>query len=114
MLHTPSTLGAVLHYHAQLFPPRPDDRSLLQFPLTHIGGLVMFVLLPIRWGASTVYMDGFDPALAIDLIERHRVTSAGGPPAILQGMFAAPNYAPGEAAHACAAPAPAPPTSRRS
>ena len=94
VLHTPSTLGAVLHYHAQLFPPQPDDRGLLQFPLTHIGGLVMFVLMPIRWGASTVYMDGFDPALAIDLIERHRVTSAGGPPAILQGMFAAPNYAP--------------------
>ena len=43
VLHTPSTLGAVLHYQAQLFPPSPDDRSLLQFPLTHIGGLVMFV-----------------------------------------------------------------------
>ncbi len=54
----------------------------------------MFVMQPIRWGTSTVYMDGFDPALAIDLIERHAVTSAGGPPAILQGMFAAPNFAP--------------------
>ena len=52
VLHTPSTLGAVLHYHAQLFPPSPDDRSLLQFPLTHIGGLVMFVMLPLRWGSS--------------------------------------------------------------
>ena len=94
VLHTPSTLGAVLHYQALLFPPSPDDRSLLQFPLTHIGGLVMFVLQPMRWGSSTVYMDGFDPELAIDLIERHAVTSAGGPPAILQGMFAAKNYAP--------------------
>lgn len=94
VLHTPSTLGAVAHYHAQLFPPRPDDRSLLQFPLTHIGGLVMFVLVPVRWGASTVWMESFDPALAIDLIARHAVTSAGGPPAILQGMFAAPNFAP--------------------
>jgi acyl-CoA synthetase (AMP-forming)/AMP-acid ligase II len=94
VLHTPSTLGAVAHYHAQLFPPRPDDCSLLQFPLTHIGGLLMFVLLPLRWGARTVYMESFDPALAIDLIERHAVTSAGGPPAILQGMFTAPNYAP--------------------
>lgn len=94
VLHTSSTLGAIVNYHAALFPPRPDDRSLLQFPLTHIGGLVMFVLVPVRWGASTVWMEGFDPALAIDLIERHAVTSAGGPPAILQGMFAAPNYAP--------------------
>ena len=53
----------------------------------------------MRWGTSAVYMETFDPALAIDLIERHRVTSAGGPPAILQSMFAAPNFAPREAAH---------------
>jgi cyclohexanecarboxylate-CoA ligase len=94
VLHTPSTLGAVLRYQAQLFPPSPDDRSLLQFPLTHIGGLVMFVMQPIRWGSSTVYMEAYDPELAIDLIARHAVTSAGGPPAILQGMFAAKSYAP--------------------
>jgi cyclohexanecarboxylate-CoA ligase len=66
----------------------------LQFPLTHIGGLVMFVMQPLRWGTSTVYMDGFDPELAVDLIERYAVTSAGGPPAILQAMFAAPNCSP--------------------
>lgn len=94
VLHTPATLGAVLHCQAQLFPPQPNDRSLLQFPLTHIGGLVMFVMQPLRWGTSTVYMDGFDPELAVDLIERHAVTSAGGPPAILQAMFAAPNCSP--------------------
>jgi cyclohexanecarboxylate-CoA ligase len=93
VLHTASTLGAVVHAQAQIFPPSPADRSLLQFPLTHIGGVVMFVLQPLRNGSSTVYMDTFDPALAIDLIERWGVTSAGGPPAILQAMFAAPNYA---------------------
>jgi cyclohexanecarboxylate-CoA ligase len=93
VLHTPSTLGAVVHCQAAMFHPTASDRSLLQFPLTHIGGLVMFVLQPLRWGSSSVYMDGFDPGLAIDLIERHAVTSAGGPPAILQGMFAAPNFA---------------------
>jgi cyclohexanecarboxylate-CoA ligase len=93
VLHTPSTIGAILHYHAEIFPPQPDDRSLLQFPITHIGGLVMFVWMPIRWGSSVVYMETFDPPLALDLVERHRVTSAGGPPAILQSMFAAPNFA---------------------
>src|SRR5204863_7428079 len=36
----------------------------------------------------------FDPELAVDMIERHRVTSAGGPPAVLQAMFAAPNFSP--------------------
>jgi len=94
VLHTASTLGGLLRAQAEVFPPQADDRSLLQFPLTHIGGLVMFVMQPVRNGTSTVYMDGFDPALAIDLIARHRVTSAGGPPAILQAMFAAPNCTP--------------------
>jgi cyclohexanecarboxylate-CoA ligase len=94
VLHTPATLGAVLHCQAQLFRQSPEDRSLLQFPLTHIGGVAMFIMQPLRWGSSTVYMDSFDPELAIDLIERHGVTSAGGPPAILQAMFAAPNCTP--------------------
>ena len=35
-------------------PPSPDDVSLLQFPLTHIGGIVMFVMLPLRSGSSVV------------------------------------------------------------
>jgi cyclohexanecarboxylate-CoA ligase len=92
VLHTPSTLGAVRHVYAAMFGASPDDRGLLQFPLTHIGGLVMFVLIPIANGSSVVFMDGFDPPLAVDLIERHRVTSAGGPPAVMQGIFAAPNF----------------------
>jgi len=94
VLHTPSTLGAIIRYHAELIRPSADDRSILQFPLPHIGGLVLFVMLPIAHGSSTVFVDGFDPALAVDLIARHRVTSAGGPPAILQAMFAAPNFSP--------------------
>jgi cyclohexanecarboxylate-CoA ligase len=94
VLHTPSTLGAVHHFHAAMFGTSADERGLLQFPLAHIGGLVMFGLIPIANGASVVFMDGFDPALAVDLVERHQVTAAGGPPAVLQAMFAAPNFSP--------------------
>lgn len=94
VLHTPSTLGSVMHYHAEIFGTGGDDVSLLQFPLTHIGGLLMYVMLPIARGTHVVYMDGYDPALAVDLIERLGITTAGGPPAILQGMFAAANFTP--------------------
>src|SRR5437867_232282 len=90
--HTPSTLGAVIRFQAELLHPSPDDRSLLQFPLPHLGGPVMFVMLPVAHGSSTVFMESFDPELAVDLIERHRITSAGGPPAVLQAMFAAKNF----------------------
>jgi cyclohexanecarboxylate-CoA ligase len=94
VLHTPSTLGAIVRFHAELMHPTPDDRSILQFPLPHIGGLVMFVMLPTAHGSSTVFMDGFDPELALDVIEAEQVTSAGGPPAVLQAMFAAKNFSP--------------------
>jgi len=96
VLHTPSTLGAVPHFHAAMFGAAADERALLQFPLTHIGGLLMFALVPIANGTSVVFMDGFDPALAVDLVERHHVTSAGGPPAVIQAMFAAPNFSTGK------------------
>jgi cyclohexanecarboxylate-CoA ligase len=92
VLHTPSTLGSIVRFHAEIHLPSPEDRSLLQFPLTHVGGIVMFVMLPIAHGSSTVFMDGFDPALALELIERYQITGAGGPPAIIQAMFAAPNF----------------------
>ncbi|TMB45716.1 MAG: cyclohexanecarboxylate-CoA ligase [Deltaproteobacteria bacterium] len=92
VLHTPSTLGAVNHFHAKLFPPSPADRTLLQFPLTHIGGILLFVMHQLRCGSSAVFMETYDPELAIELIARHAVTAAGGPPAVLQGMLGAPNF----------------------
>ena len=92
VLHTSSTLGGLVHAHRLLLHPGPDDRTLLQFPLTHIGGVTMYVLLQVVHGSSVVAMETFDPALAVDLVERHAVTGAGGPPAILQAMLAAPNF----------------------
>jgi cyclohexanecarboxylate-CoA ligase len=60
----------------------------------HMGGIGMFIRAQLQHGTSTVFMDTFDPALAIDLVERWQVTGAGGPPAILQAMMAAPNFSP--------------------
>ncbi len=94
VLHTPSTLGATLAGQAKLFPPDPTTRSLISFPLMHIGGILMFVQQQILHGSSTVFMEQFDPELCVELIERHGVTSAGGPPAVLQALFAARNFSP--------------------
>lgn len=92
VLHTPSTLGGLIGAHARAFACTPQDRGLMQFPFPHIGGITMFGLLPATHGSSAVLMDGFDPELAVDLIDEYQVTSAGGPPAVLQAMFAAPNF----------------------
>jgi cyclohexanecarboxylate-CoA ligase len=93
VLHTASTLEGLNTAQRAVFGATLDDRGLLQFPLMHIGGMAMFVRSQLRNGTSVVIMDAFDPALSLDLIERWRVTSAGGPPAILQAMMTAPNFA---------------------
>jgi cyclohexanecarboxylate-CoA ligase len=90
VLHTSSTLGGLNAAQRAVFGNSPEDRGLLQFPLMHIGGVAMFVRAQLQHGTSTVFMETFDPALALDLIERWQVTGAGGPPAILQAMMAAP------------------------
>jgi cyclohexanecarboxylate-CoA ligase len=94
VLHTPSTLGSVVGCHAKLLHPTRDDCGILQFPLTHVGGVVLYALMPARWGCRAVYVEQFDPELAVDLIERHGVTVAGGPPALMQAMLGAPNARP--------------------
>jgi len=94
VLHTSSTLGSFARANAETGGASENDVSLLQFPLTHIGGVVAFVLLPILVGSACVYLDAWDPETAIDLIERERVTGAGGPPAILQGILAAKGFRP--------------------
>jgi cyclohexanecarboxylate-CoA ligase len=94
VLHTPSTLGAVVRAHAALFQPGPADRSLLQFPITHIGGIVMFLMIQLASGGAIVALEEWDPALAVELIAAHGVTGAGGPPAVLLGMFGVPGCTP--------------------
>jgi acyl-CoA synthetase (AMP-forming)/AMP-acid ligase II len=92
VLHTSSSLGGVNWLQREIFGVAADERSLLQFPLMHMGGVAMFVRALLHTGTSTVFTEGFDPELAVDLIERLQITSAGGPPALLQGIMAAPNF----------------------
>ncbi len=93
VLHTASTMGAFARVNAAVSGAGPDDVGLLQFPLTHIGGLAAFLILPILVGSRVVYLDVWDPERALSLIEREGVTSAGGPPAILRGILNAKGFA---------------------
>jgi acyl-CoA synthetase (AMP-forming)/AMP-acid ligase II len=94
VMHTNSTLGAFTRTNASIALGTDEDVGLLQFPLTHIGGLAAFVILPILRGSRAIYLDVWDPERALDLIESEHVTSAGGPPAILQGILRAKGFSP--------------------
>jgi cyclohexanecarboxylate-CoA ligase len=52
------------------------DRNAVVFPFTHIGGIGwLFSALVV--GFPTVYIERFDPARTIQLIQQHEVTMAG-------------------------------------
>ncbi len=63
-----------------------DDVALGVLPLFHILGLNLLLGVIIRAGASVVLVERFEPAQAIELIERHRVTFVSGPPAMWQAL----------------------------
>lgn len=94
VMHTRSTLGAFARASIVVAGAQPGAVGLLQFPLTHIGGIGSFLVAPLIAGSRGVFLDPWDPEQALDLIEREQVTSAGGPPAILQGILNARGFAP--------------------
>jgi cyclohexanecarboxylate-CoA ligase len=94
VMHTRSTLGAYAHVNTIVAGAQPGAVGLLQFPLTHIGGIGSFLVSPLINGSRVVCLDPWDPEQALDLIEREQVTSAGGPPAIIQGMLNARGFTP--------------------
>jgi acyl-CoA synthetase (AMP-forming)/AMP-acid ligase II len=53
-----------------------DDVNAVVFPFTHIGG-IGWLFSAIVYGFPTVYIERFDPAKTIEMIQQHKVTMAG-------------------------------------
>ena len=95
ILYTSGTTArpkGVTHTHRSLFETavlytsviaHHDDTVLPVTQLTHASGLNT-VMTVLHQGATVVLLRTFDPAAALDLIERFRCTSMGGLPAMLQ------------------------------
>lgn len=69
-----------------------DDVVLMPAPIAHISGLLNGVLVPGAAGMRTVLMERWDPEVALDLIERERVTFMIGPPTFFVGLMASPRF----------------------
>lgn len=73
-----------------------EDKNAVVFPFTHIGGIGwLFSALVV--GFPTVYIERFDPARTIQLIQEHEVTMAGaGTPFHMAYLAAQRQLPPGE------------------
>ena len=70
---------------------RMGDRVLVALPLFHIGALI-YTLINIHVGATTVLMKAFDPTGFLRIIEAHRVDAFLAVPAMLNFMMQVPAY----------------------
>jgi long-chain acyl-CoA synthetase len=65
-----------------------DDVVLLALPLFHIYAMNVILGLGIRTGATAVLVERFDPAEALELVEREKVTVLFGAPPMFSGWLA--------------------------
>jgi len=63
-------------------PKAPPKSSLLVVPLFHVTGCQATMLPMLAIGGKLVLMHKWDPELAMQMIERERITGAGGVPTI--------------------------------
>ncbi|MGN5238620.1 AMP-binding protein [Rhodococcus sp. SJ-3] len=84
--HSHNSLLAEQRSAPQYLGAGDDAVQLVSFPPGHIAG-VGSVLRPLLHGHDTVYMDTWDPSLAVELIARHHVTATSGTPFHLTGML---------------------------
>jgi cyclohexanecarboxylate-CoA ligase len=86
VLHSHQTLVYECRSMAELFELGAEDRIFMASPLTHITGFLYGYILPAMMGSAIVLLDVWEPAAAVDLIEREtcRFTVAATP--FLQGL----------------------------
>jgi acyl-CoA synthetase (AMP-forming)/AMP-acid ligase II len=72
-----------------------DDVTLVAFPFTHIGGIIIGVITPLLTGSTAVLMETWTATASTALIERYRVTLANGAPAMHAALVAEARAHPG-------------------
>ncbi|HTU39850.1 MAG TPA: class I adenylate-forming enzyme family protein [Acidimicrobiales bacterium] len=71
---------------------RPQPAMLLSVPLFHATGCHSVMLSNIAIGGKLVMMHHFEPDRALELIEREKIASFGGVPAMVMQVLDSPNF----------------------
>ena len=98
VLHTQATLAYKAALMAEVHGLRTDDCVLMPAPCAHISGLLNGITLPGVVPFRSVFMDRWDPEVALDVIERERVTFMVGPPTFFVSLMRAAGFAPARVA----------------
>lgn len=91
VLHTHHTLMLAVGSTLRRQQIGPECVSLVVLPLGHNAGYFYGLRLALQAGGTVVLQDVWDPAAAIALIERHRVTHTEGTTTFIIDLLAAPD-----------------------
>ena len=83
--HTHGNLCQMALHGSRVSGGRPDHIRLCFLPMMHVSGL-WILATAVREGSPVILMPGFEPAAALDAIERHGCTAMGGLPTMLLAM----------------------------
>jgi cyclohexanecarboxylate-CoA ligase len=86
VLHSHDTLLAEARSLKAVHALASTDVVLMPSPLTHVSGLVHALLVPAVLGTTVVLMERWEPAAALGLIARERVTYMAGAPTFLRDL----------------------------
>jgi non-ribosomal peptide synthetase component E (peptide arylation enzyme) len=78
VLHTHNSLPVTLRKAFAHWGQRPGDSVLMASPVTHITGFSYGMELPLVCGSRTVFMERWDAAQAVSLIEREQISASMG------------------------------------
>lgn len=69
-----------------------SDRTLIALPMFHIGGIGLFTLPVLYAGGTVVVMRTFEPAKALDLMEKEKISVFMGVPAMFLFLARNPDF----------------------
>jgi non-ribosomal peptide synthetase component E (peptide arylation enzyme) len=78
VLHTHNSGPVTLRKAFEHWRQRPGDSVLMASPVTHITGFSYGMELPLVCGSRTVFMDRWDAAEAVTLIDREQISASMG------------------------------------
>ena len=92
--------GALLHHygairHCQVqgsLRPAGELRQLNAYPINHIAGVIAGSVYGLVFGGTTYFLEKFDPATVLNLIEEKRISAWGGVPVMLQRVLDHPDF----------------------
>ena len=89
VMHTHNSLHALIRQIGQHWLVEPGDRFLVPSPISHIGGSIYAFEMPLLLGTTAVLMESWDPAAAVQIMLRERITHMAGATPFLAGLLAA-------------------------